>query len=79
MKKTSQKEQLSHIIQEMGESNFFARESNLYRFIIEAAEKPLIKHVLQKTEGNQLAAARILGINRNTLRSKIKKLGIKMK
>ena len=79
MIKASQKKMLGHIIEQMGESNFYSRKHHLYRFIMEAAEKPLIKHVLQRTEGNQLAAARILGINRNTLRSKIKKLGIKIK
>lgn len=49
----------------------------VYRFILEAVERPLIEHVLGRTCGNQLMAARILGVNRNTLRSKIKKLGIK--
>ncbi|MEK9149755.1 MAG: helix-turn-helix domain-containing protein [Candidatus Desantisbacteria bacterium] len=44
-----------------------------------AIEQPLIEKVLEKTGGNQVQAARILGINRNTLRSKIKRLGIKIK
>jgi DNA-binding protein Fis len=48
----------------------------LYKFVIEAVEKPLIERALARTEGNQLRAARNLGINRNTMRSKIKKLGI---
>ena len=48
----------------------------LYKIIIKAIEKPLIEHTLERTEGNQLKAARILGLNRNTIRSKIKKLGI---
>ena len=48
----------------------------LYKVIIQAIEKPLIEHTLERTEGNQLRAARILGLNRNTIRSKIKKLGI---
>jgi two-component system nitrogen regulation response regulator GlnG len=39
-------------------------------------EKQLIEYVLERTEGNQLKAARILGLNRNTIRSKIKKLEI---
>lgn len=52
------------------------REGMLYKSIIQAIEKPLIEHTLERTEGNQLKAARILGLNRNTIRSKIKKLGI---
>jgi two-component system nitrogen regulation response regulator GlnG len=44
--------------------------------VLEAIEKPLIEQTLERTEGNQLKAARILGINRNTMRAKIKKLGI---
>lgn len=51
----------------------------LYKTIMEAVERPLIEHTLEQTSGNQLRAARILGINRNTMRSKIKKLGIDAK
>lgn len=61
-----------------GISDMFIRENEgkLYHFMVEALEKPLISKVLDQTAGNQLQAARILGINRNTLRSKIRKLGI---
>jgi DNA-binding protein Fis len=48
----------------------------LYKTTVEDIEKTLISSVLERTEGNQLKAAKILGINRNTLRAKIKKLGI---
>lgn len=48
----------------------------LYKSILEAVEKPLIEHTLEQTEGNQLKAAKILGINRNTIRAKIKRMGI---
>ena len=51
----------------------------LYRSIIQAIEKPLIEDTLERTAGNQLKAARILGINRNTIRSKMRKLGIDAK
>jgi len=53
------------------------KEGNLYRSIIKDIEKPLIEWALKKTKGNQIKAARILGINRNTLRYKIRNLGIK--
>ncbi len=52
---------------------------NLYEMVIPEVEKSLIMMVLKETKGNQIKAAKILGINRNTLRSKIKKLGIKAK
>jgi DNA-binding protein Fis len=48
----------------------------LYKSSVMGMEKDLISSVLARTDGNQLKAAKILGINRNTLRSKIKKLGI---
>jgi len=50
----------------------------LYKAVLEKVEKPLIERVLERTEGNQLKAAKILGINRNTIRTKIKKLAINM-
>jgi len=40
-------------------------------------ERPLIRQVLHLTHGNQVKAAAILGINRNTLRSKMQALGIR--
>jgi DNA-binding NtrC family response regulator len=50
--------------------------SNLYHAVIGEVEKALIGIVLHEVEGNQLKASRILGINRNTLRSKIKDLNL---
>ena len=52
---------------------------NLYSLIIERVERPLIELTLKATGGNQIRAAQILGINRNTLRKKITNLHIKMK
>lgn len=49
---------------------------DLHGTIIERVERPLIKLVMEKTGNNQLKAARILGINRNTLRTKLQKLEI---
>lgn len=48
----------------------------LHDIIMPRLERPLIKMVLGKTAGNQLKAAQVLGINRNTLRSKLKQLHI---
>lgn len=52
---------------------------NLYNLVVERVEKPLIELTLNKTRGNQIKAAQILGINRNTLRKKIADLRIKLK
>jgi DNA-binding NtrC family response regulator len=48
----------------------------LYETVIAEVEKSLLSIVLKETEGNQLKASKILGINRNTLRSKIKEYKI---
>lgn len=48
----------------------------VYASALAAFEKPLIEHALGETGGNQLRAAKLLGINRNTLRKRITELGI---
>ena len=49
----------------------------LYGRVLREVEEPLISATLAITRGNQLRAADILGLNRNTLRKKIKELSIK--
>ena len=48
----------------------------IYRAWLERVERPLLETVLSHTDGNQIRAAALLGINRNTLRKKIADLGI---
>ena len=50
--------------------------ANLYDLMIGLVEKPLLRAVLRETSGNQVRAAEILGINRNTLRKKLTEHGI---
>lgn len=52
---------------------------NLYSLVIERVERPLIELTLQAVKGNQIRAAKILGINRNTLRKKIADLHVNIK
>jgi len=50
---------------------------HVYNMVINCVEKPLIESVLSRVRGNQTHAAAMLGINRNTLRKKMRVLGIK--
>lgn len=51
-------------------------ETRLHDLFIRQVERPLVKVVLEATAGNQIRAAAILGIHRNTLRKKIAELGL---
>ena len=59
-------------------NNFFVtvKKGEIYHAVIGGMEKSLIEKALEHTSGNQITAARLLGINRNTIRAKIKKLNI---
>jgi len=50
--------------------------SGLYQRVLEEVEYPLILAALTATRGNQIRAADLLGLNRNTLRKKIRELGV---
>ena len=53
------------------------RESaNLHGLMVGLVEKPLLRAVMRETKGNQVRAAPLLGINRNTLRKKLRQLGL---
>ncbi|MBA5874040.1 MAG: hypothetical protein GDA66_05770 [Nitrospira sp. CR1.2] len=52
---------------------------NLHPMLIAAVERPLILLTLRETKGNQIQAAELLGLNRNTLRKKIVDLEIPVK
>jgi two-component system nitrogen regulation response regulator GlnG len=50
----------------------------LYHRILRDVEEPLINAALAATRGNQIKAAELLGVNRNTLRKKIRDLDIRI-
>jgi two-component system nitrogen regulation response regulator GlnG len=51
-------------------------DGRLHDHFVACVERPLLELVLRRTGGNQVKAAKLLGINRNTLRKRIKELGI---
>mgnify|MGYP000706919335 CR=1 FL=1 len=50
--------------------------TNLYDMLLAEVEAPLFKATLEHTKGNQSRAAEILGLNRGTLRKKLKTYGL---
>ena len=62
--------------------DYFAAHGNvmppagLYDRVLKEVERPLISLSLEATRGNQLRAAKLLGLNRNTLRKKIRELNV---
>jgi len=48
----------------------------IYEMVINTVEKPLLLYIMNKTEGNQSKAAKMLGLNRNTLRKKLKQYNL---
>ena len=50
-------------------------EENLFDEVSALFEKPLLEEILEKVRGNQTRAAAILGLNRGTLRKKLKEHG----
>jgi len=53
------------------------KPARVYDMVINCVEKPLLESVLHRVRGNQSHAAQMLGINRNTLRKKMRVHGIK--
>ncbi|MEZ5589524.1 MAG: helix-turn-helix domain-containing protein [Gammaproteobacteria bacterium] len=49
---------------------------NLYKFVLSEVEPPLLQVVLEHTDGNQSRAAEILGLDRGTLRKKLREHGL---
>ena len=74
---------LSGAVEHHLRSYFFAHKdalpaAGLYDRILREVERPLIELCLAATRGNQIRAAKLLGLNRNTLRKKIRDLDIQV-
>jgi two-component system nitrogen regulation response regulator GlnG len=50
----------------------------VYDRVMQEVERPLLSICLAATRGNQIRAAQLLGLNRNTLRKKIRDLGLEV-
>lgn len=62
-------------------NNYFAQldgqpASNLYDLVLAEVEAPMLETVMAVTRGNQTKAAEVLGLNRGTLRKKLKQYGL---
>lgn len=76
--KESEVGDLSAMVERETRAALAEKNDDLYRVVIERVERPMIETVLEHTGGNQIKAAGLLGINRNTLRKKISELGCEM-
>lgn len=47
--------------------------SNIYRLVMDEVERPMLEVMMRYTHGNQSRAAQCMGINRATLRTKLKR------
>jgi len=72
-------EAVRHRLAELLERDAGVPVGELHATLISAVERPLIEIVLERSGGNQVKAAEMLGINRNTLRKKITELGIEVR
>ena len=50
--------------------------TGLYDLVLQEVERPLLETVMHFTHGNQTRAAEVLGINRSTLRKKLRQYGL---
>ena len=64
---------LSNIFSERMTDSFLRVEGGIYKSVVGEVERKLIEWALKKTGGNRSEAARMLGINRNTLNAKVRK------
>ncbi len=71
--------EMDPLVQNFLEDHGDSDKGQLYDLLIESAEKHLFEQLLEKNRGNQVATAKDLGINRNTLKRKIDAMNIQPK
>ena len=81
LKTVSANNRTLHDLTEEALKTYFAtlnghQPGELYDLVLREVERPLLKAVLEYTEGNQSKAAEVLGINRGTLRKKLRSYGL---
>ena len=74
---TPLREEVRKTIRQFLEDMGNTEPEHVYRKLLSEVEPPLIEEVLTFTRGNQSRAARILGMTRNTLRTRIRRYGIR--
>lgn len=67
---------MKDMIQEINEGFLTFSHGEIYKNIMDYLEKMVIEKALHESGGNQLMAAKILGLNRNTLHTKLRKYNI---
>ncbi len=67
------KQQIKNALDEYMEQSDENMLCNLYNIVLGEVEKVLLESVMERVNHNQTQAARLLGINRNTLRRKLEK------
>lgn len=72
-------EAVRHRLQELLAASPDAPPRDIHAAVLRAVERPLLELVLERAGGNQVRAAALLGINRNTLRKKLTELGISVR
>jgi Fis family transcriptional regulator len=70
------RESVNHAIKNYFDSLDGQTPSDLYDMVLAEVEAPLLERVMEYTRGNQTKAAIILGLNRGTLRKKLKIYGL---
>ncbi|MBN2453300.1 MAG: hypothetical protein JXB40_03455 [Candidatus Omnitrophica bacterium] len=76
MNDSAKKAYIEALLKELDEMFVRGESGIIYKTMVEAVERPIIEKALERTYGNQLKAAKVLGIHRNTLKAKISRFGI---